>query len=76
MNICLISDRQIYKFVLNYEMNLKYIKKLCYKIFKESCEFSFLLIRSPDLYFSSFAEGPESNPRCPQSPFKYFAVFT
>ena len=34
MNICLISDRQIYKFVLNYEMNLKYIKKLCYKIFK------------------------------------------
>ena len=34
MNICLISDRQIYKFVLNYEMNLKYIKKLCHKIFK------------------------------------------
>ena len=34
MNICLISDRQIYKFVLNYEMNLKYIKKLCYKLFK------------------------------------------
>ena len=34
MNICLISDKQIYKFVLNYEMNLKYIKKLCYKLFK------------------------------------------
>ena len=52
------------------------INMLCYKIFKESCEFSFLLISSPDLYFSSFAEGPESNLRCPQSPFKYFAVFT
>lgn len=51
-------------------------KTLPYKIFKESCEFSFLLISSPDLYFSSFAEVPESNQRYPQSPFKYFALFT
>lgn len=34
---------------------------LCYKIFRDCCEFSFLLISSPDLYLSSFAEGPESN---------------
>lgn len=49
---------------------------LCHKIFKESCAFSFLLISSPGLYFSSFAEGPEVNQKYPQSPFKYFAVFT
>lgn len=38
-------------------------KTLGYKIFKESCEFGFLLMSSPDLYFNSFAEGPESNQR-------------
>ena len=49
---------------------------LPYKIFKGSCEFGFLLISSPDLYFSSIATGSESTQRYPQSPLKYFAVFT